>query len=204
VRPEGEDDMAPDDRDDQALPPQALLIRDLEARFRHLTDLLYDTRIPPQRLEEEVLPFLDEAVTFKDPWQSAGGRGAYALGMKGFHAMLDFCFEFHQVSVSLDQPGTGGRALVDGVMHLRPSSRVLTYPLRTILRYDFTLPSPAEASGAGLRITAHEEMWSLGDMIEAIPLIGRIYARAFRPAFARGFLAASRLASSRKQASNRR
>jgi hypothetical protein len=196
--------MAPDDRDDQAPPAQAFLIRDLEARFRHLTDLLYDTRVPPQRLEEEVLPFLDEAITFKDPWQSAGGRGRYALGMKGFHAMFDFRLEFHQVSVSLDERGRGGRALVDGVMHLRPSSRTLTYPLRTILRYDFTLPSPAETGGAGLRITAHEEMWSLGDMIEAIPLIGRIYARAFRPAFARGFLAASRLASRWKESSTGR
>jgi hypothetical protein len=196
--------VEPGDRDDQALPPQALLIGDLEARFRQLTDLLYDTRVPPERLEQEVLPFLDEAVTFKDPWQSGGGRDAYSLGMRGFHAMFDFCFEFHQVSVALDQPGSGGRALVDGVMHLRPSSLVLTYPLRTILRYDFTLPSPAEASGAGLRITAHEEMWSVGDMIEAIPLVGRIYARAFRPAFARGFLAASRLASRRKETSARR
>lgn len=31
--------------------------------------------------------------------------------------MFDFRFEFHQ-AVSLDPQATGGRALVDGVMHL--------------------------------------------------------------------------------------
>jgi hypothetical protein len=186
--------MAAGDRAETHL-QRAALIHDLETRFRRLTDVLYDTRVPPHRLVEEVLPFLAEAVTFKDPWQSSGGRSRYALGMKGFHDLFDFRFEFHQVSVSLDERGTGGRALVDGVMHLRQSSRFLTYPLRTILRYDFTLSSPADTSSASLRVVAHEEMWSLGDMIEALPLVGRIYTRAFRPAFARGFLAASRLAA---------
>jgi hypothetical protein len=39
-------------------------------------------------------------------------------------------------------------------------------------------------------------------MIEALPLVGRIYAGAFRPAFARGFLVASRLASRWKAVSS--
>jgi hypothetical protein len=193
--------MAPGDPADDTTPQRQALIRELEARFRHLTGLLYDTRVAPQRLEEEVLPHLAEEVTFKDPWQVASGRDRYAVGMKGFHAMFDFRFEFHQVCVSLDAPASSGRALVDGVMHLRQSSRVFTYPLRTILRYDFTLAPPAEGTAPRLRITAHEEMWSLGDMIEALPLVGRIYAGAFRPAFARGFLAASRLASRWKASS---
>jgi len=195
--------MAPGDRADETHPQRQALIRELEAKFRHLTELLYDTRVSPQRLEEEVLPHLAEEVTFKDPWQTASGRDRYAAGMKGFHALFDFRFEFHQVCVSLDAQASGGRALVDGVMHLRQSSRVFTYPLRTILRYDFTLASPAGATGPLLQITAHEEMWSLGDMIEALPLVGRIYAGAFRPAFARGFLVASRLASRWKAASTR-
>ncbi len=195
--------MPPGDAADETHPQRQALIRELEARLRHLTGLLYDTRVPPRRLEEEVLPHLAEEVTFKDPWQVASGRDRYAVGMKGFHAMFDFRFEFHQVSVSLDAQGSGGRALVDGVMHLWQSSRAFTYPLRTILRYDFTLASPAGATDARLQITAHEEMWSLGDMIEALPLVGRIYAGAFRPAFARGFLVASRLASSWKAASTR-
>jgi hypothetical protein len=187
--------MAPDDRADQTHPRRQELIRELEAKFHHLTDLLYDTRVPPQRLEDEVLPLLTEEVTFKDPWQVGAGRDRYAVGMKGFHAMFDFRFEFHQVCVSLDAEATRGRALVDGVMHLWQSSRLFTYPLRTILRYDFTLASPDGAAPPLLQISAHEEMWSLGDMIEALPLVGRIYAGAFRPAFARGFLVASRLAS---------
>jgi hypothetical protein len=195
--------MATGDRAEESHPERQALIRDLEERFRHITDLLYDTRVPPQRLEDQVLPHLSEQVTFKDPWQVGVGRDRYAIGMKGFHAMFDFRFEFHQVCVSLDAQAGGGRALVDGVMHLRQSSRIFTYPLRTILRYDFTLASPAGAAGAVLRITAHEEMWSLGDMIEALPLVGRIYAGAFRPAFARGFLTASRLASRWKAASSR-
>jgi hypothetical protein len=193
--------MPPGDPGDETHPQRQALIRELEAKLRHLTGLLYDTRVPPQRLEAEVLPHLAEEVIFKDPWQVASGRDKYAVGMKGFHAMFDFRFEFHQVSVSLDAQGSGGRALVDGVMHLWQSSRVLTYPLRTILRYDFTLASPAEATGPRLQITAHEEMWSLGDMLEALPLVGRFYAGAFRPAFARGFLVASRLASRWKAAS---
>jgi hypothetical protein len=187
--------MAPADAAEETQPQRQALIREVEARLRHLTGLLYDTRVPPRRLEEEVLPHLAEEVTFKDPWQAASGRDRYAVGMKGFHAMFDFRFEFHQVSVSLDAQGSGGRALVDGVMHLWQSSRAFTYPLRTILRYDFTLATPAAATEPQLQITAHEEMWSLGDMIEALPLVGRFYAGAFRPAFARGFLVASRLAS---------
>jgi hypothetical protein len=194
--------MPQDDRVDENQPKRQELIGELEARFQHLTDLLYDTRIPPKRLEDEVLPHLTADVTFKDPWQVGAGRDRYAVGMKGFHAMFDFRFEFHQVSVSLDAQAARGRALVDGVMHLRQSSRVFSYPLRTIIRYDFTLASPQGATVPLLQITAHEEMWSLGDMIEALPLVGRIYAGAFRPAFARGFLVASRLASRLKAASS--
>jgi hypothetical protein len=190
-----EDDMSPGDPVDQTPSQRQALIRELEERFRHLTDLLYDTRVSPQQLEDQVLPLLAEQVTFKDPWQVGVGRDKYTVGMKGFHAMFDFRFEFHQVGVALDARATGGRALVDGVMHLRQSSRVFTYPLRTILRYDFTLAPHGEAAVPLLQITAHEEMWSLGDMIESLPVVGRIYAGAFRPAFARGFLAASRLAS---------
>jgi hypothetical protein len=186
--------MPPDVGADQGDPGRRALVAELEARFRHLTDLLYDTTVSPQRLEEEVLPLLDAGVTFKDPWQIGVGRDKYVVGMKGFHAMFDFRFEFHQVSVSLDAQATSGRALVDGVMHLWQSRR-FSYPLRTILRYDFTLASAAGATAPLLQVTTHEEMWSLGDMIEALPLVGRLYAGAFRPAFARGFLVASRLAS---------
>ena len=36
-------------------------------------------------------------------------------------------------------------------------------------------------------------------MIEALPVIGRVYQGVFKPAFARGFLAASRLAIRRQE-----
>jgi hypothetical protein len=191
--------MAAIDRSEKVpMKQRARIADDLEVRFRHLTDLLYDTSIPPEHLEREVLPWLAETVVFQDPWQSGCGRDRYALGMKGFHAMFDFRFETRQVSVALDEGGERGRALVDGVMHLRQSSRFFTYPLRTILHYGFTLSPTAQAPSWGLQLTTHEEMWSLGDMIEALPLVGRLYAGGFRPLFARGFLLASRLALSRR------
>jgi hypothetical protein len=203
MTPEPADQTMPITRTDALDPGRQALLGQLEASFRQLTDLLYDTSVSPQRLEAEVLPLLDAGVTFKDPWQVGVGRDKYAVGMKGFHAMFDFRFEFHQVSVSLDAQASGGRALVDGVMHLFQSRRRFTYPLRTILRYDFTLTSPPGATAPLLRVTTHEEMWSLGDMIEALPLVGRLYAGAFRPAFARGFLLASRLASGWRSGSTR-
>jgi hypothetical protein len=36
-------------------------------------------------------------------------------------------------------------------------------------------------------------MWSLGDMIQAVPGLGWFYEHVFRRAFSRGFLAASAL-----------
>ena len=115
--------------------------------------------------------------------------------MAGFHAMFRFVFEFHQVNVQLNARGDGGRAIVDGVMQLKQFSWLYTYPLRTLLAYDFVIPDPAQPER--FLITTHEEMWSLGDMIQAIPLVGRFYSDVFRPAFARGFLVASRVASRR-------
>jgi len=165
----------------------------LERELRRLTALLYDTRVPAERLEREVAPYLAESVTFTDPWQTGVGKANYRLGMAGFHAMFRFRFKFHQVTVQLDERGERGRALIDGVMQLEQLRWLFTYPLRTLLVFDFVVPDP----GAPERflITDHEEMWSVGDMIAAVPLLGRAYAKMFRPLFARGFLAASRLAS---------
>lgn len=170
-------------------------VHTLEERFRELTDLLYDTSVPADRLEAEVLPHLAEDVTFKDPWQSGRGKEAYRLGMKGFHALFRFRFDFLQVGVQLNPAGDGGRAIVDGTMQLQQLGWLYTYPLRTMLVYDFALAPPESATAPGhVLITAHEELWSFGDMIEALPLVGRVYRGLFRPAFARGFLAVSRFA----------
>jgi hypothetical protein len=170
------------------------LILALEERFRRMTELLYDTRVPAHVLEKEVVPFLTEDVTFIDPWQQGAGRETYRRGAAGFHCMFSFDFDIYQLNVQLEQGHQKGRAIVDGVMNLKQLSWLYTYPLRTILVYDFILPSPA-VSGGEVRplVYAHEEMWSLGDMIAAIPLAGWVYKNLFRKGFTHGFLAASAL-----------
>jgi hypothetical protein len=170
------------------------LVRELEERFRRLTELLYDTRVPSHVLDEEVLPFLAENVRFTDPWQQAEGREIYRRGVAGFHCMFSFDFDIFQINVQLEEGYVGGRAIVDGVMNLKQLSWLYTYPLRTILVYDFTLVS-ASATGGDVKplIHSHEEMWSLGDMIAAIPLVGRFYTSVFRKGFSYGFQAASAL-----------
>jgi hypothetical protein len=170
------------------------LIPKLEERFRRMTELLYDTRVPFQVLNEEVLPFLDENVCFTDPWQRATGREKYRLGVAGFHCMFSFDFDIYQLHVQLEEGTRKGRAIVDGVMNLKQLRWLYTYPLRTLLVYDFTLSSPT-APGEDLEplIHAHEEMWSLGDMIEVIPLVGWAYTSLFRKGFSYAFLAASTL-----------
>ncbi|MFL5358170.1 hypothetical protein [Archangium sp.] len=171
-----------------------VLIRQLEERFRWLTELLYDTRVPSHVLDEELLPYLAEHVRFTDPWQQGEGRETYRRGAAGFHCMFSFDFDIFQLNVQLEEGGTGGRAIVDGVMNLKQFSWLYTYPLRTILVYDFTLVSSA-VSGGDVKplVHAHEEMWSLGDMIAAVPGVGRLYTSVFRKGFSHGFLAASAL-----------
>ena len=167
--------------------------RALELAFRKLTCVLYDTRIPADQMEAEIAPLLADDITFVDPWQTGSGKAAYRLGMAGFHAMFRFDFEIKQACVTLDDSGKSGRAIVDGVMHLDQIAPLFSYPLRTVLTYEFTIANPARPEQ--FLVHKHEEMWSLGDMIEAAPFLGKFYSRFFRPAFAKGFLAASRIAS---------
>jgi len=173
------------------------LIQELEERFRRMTEVLYDTSIPAQVLDEEVVPFLSADVTFTDPWQRGSGRETYRRGAAGFHCMFSFDFDIFQLNVQLDEGQKQGRAIVDGIMNLRQVSWLYTYPLRTILVYDFTLV------GNRPIVHAHEEMWSLGDMIAAIPLVGRFYTSVFRKGFSHGFLAASALCRRVRGLSNR-
>jgi hypothetical protein len=183
-----------EDRLSGSSPARAALIRTLEERFRRLSLILYDTSVEPARADAEVAPMLDENVRFTDPWQQASGRAKYRLGAVGFHAMFRFALEIAQVSVQLSEDGASGRAIVDGVMNLRPLGPLFTYPLRTILVYDFAL-SGGQASNPGVLIRAHEEMWSVADMLAALPVAGWLYRRVFRPGFSRGFLAASWLSA---------
>lgn len=161
----------------------------LEAHFARISRLLYDTRVGPDVLDREVMPSIADDVTFTDPWQSDSGRAAYRLGLDGFHRLFRFHFEAAQVSVQLDPDARSGRAMVDGVMQLEALAPLYTFPLRTMLVYRFSL----DADGAP-KIHAHEEHWSVGDLIAALPLVGRLYASGFRRLFARGFLGVSGLA----------
>ncbi|WP_224361561.1 hypothetical protein [Hyalangium versicolor] len=170
------------------------IIERLETRFRRVTELLYDTRVPAHVLDEEVLPFIAEDIVFTDPWQRGGSRKDYRLGVFGFHAMFAFDFDITQLNVQLEPGLQKSRAIVDGVMNLKQLRWLYTYPLRTILVYDFTLESPP-TPGQDIRplIHAHEEMWSFGDMIAAVPGVSWLY-KHFRKGFSQGFLAASSLA----------
>jgi ketosteroid isomerase-like protein len=166
------------------------LIAKLQDRFRAISALLYDTSIDTLRVDAEMAPLLADDVTFTDPWQTGTGKANYRLGAAGFHAMFKFELDIHQVGVQLSDDGATGRAIVEGVMKLRPLGKLFMYPLRTILIYDFAV-TDAQAAVPGVQIRAHEEMWSIADMITALPLTGWVYRHAFRPAFSRGFLAAS-------------
>jgi hypothetical protein len=183
--------MKPDDA-------RAQLISRLEERFRWLTVALYDTGLSPAEVDEAVRPWLADDVRFVDPWQTGAGVKRYRLGLAGFHSMFRFHFEPYQVAVTLDAEGRTGRCIADGVMHLKQLAPLLTYPLRTILTYEFTVDEPGEP--LRFRIHRHEEMWSVGDMLAAVPVTGLVYTALFRPAFARGFLAASWLSARLKGA----
>ncbi len=168
--------------------PQATndLVRALEERFTRITLLAYDTRVSVEQLETELMPYVASDVLFVDPWQSNQGREHYRAGAAGFHCLFRFDFELRQLHVRLEPDGRRGRALVDGVMQLRQLDALFVYPLRTLLTYEFTVDEAGNPS-----IHRHEEMWSFGDMLEAVPLFGAFYSRLFRPGFSKGFLAAS-------------
>ena len=123
----------------------------------------------------------------------AQGVELYRRGAAAFHTMFKFDFDVFQLNVQLDAHARTGRGIVDGVMNLRQFSWLYTYPLRTILVYDFTLLDVPRGDVRFL-IHHHEEMWSLGDMIEAVPGVGWFYGKVFRRAFSKGFLAAGAVA----------
>lgn len=149
----------------------------LERQLTELTHLLYDTSVPASVLKEKVYPHLAPDIEFRDPWVKASGLRHFWIGLKGFHAAIRFKFEICQLAVQLNERGNGGRVLVDGVMGLNQLV-VYTYPLRTQLVYEFTIPP----NGGPLQITSLEEMWSFGDLIENIPglkLPYEVYRRCF-------------------------
>jgi hypothetical protein len=159
-----------------------------EEQIRRIVTLMYDTGVPLDELEREVCPYLAAEVSFVDPAVRARGFDKIRVGLRGFHAAFKFHFDIAQLSVQLDSGK--GRALIDGTMHLR-SVPGYSYPLRTVLIYEFTL----REDGA-VRITSIEELWPLGDLLANAPLgLGALYGRVFRTVSGIGFLAFFRLAT---------
>jgi len=145
-------------------------VREIEDRFTQLTLLMYDTSVPRRVLEEQVYPHLGPTIEFVDPWILARGRRKFITGLRGFHCAIRFTFDIFQINVQMNEQGNGGRVLVDGVMNLNQLV-IYTYPLRTILAYDFTMTK----GGESFQITRLEEMWSYADMIQNVPLLGKLY-----------------------------
>jgi hypothetical protein len=146
-----------------------------EEQIRRIVTLMYDTGVPLDQLEREVLPYLSAEVSFVDPAVRGRGFDKIRHGLRGFHTAFKFHFDITQMSVQ------NGRALIDGVMHLRPVAGY-TYPLRTVLVYEFTL-----RDDGAVRVTSIEEMWPIGDLLANAPLgLGKLYGKVFRGAFGLG------------------
>jgi hypothetical protein len=174
----------------------AELTKKLTDRFRRISEILYDTSLPPPEVDREIRPYLAETVAFVDPWQHEKGLGKYRLGLAGFHTLFRFHLEIFQIGVQLDDAGKSGRAFVEGVMHLKQLERLFTFPLRTILVYHFTVTDPGKTGGQPkFLIERHEEMWSFADLIAGVPGLGWIYTKLFRRGFAYAFLGASYLSA---------
>lgn len=160
-------------------------VAELSDRFRELTLLLYDTNVSLKSLAARVYPYLAPDIEFKDPLAITRGERLFKVGLRGFHCVIHFDFDIAQLDVQLNDLGDGGRVLVDGIMNLR-QLYFYTYPLRTLLVYDFVMARSRDSlgdrlgdrGGPSFQITRLEEMWSLGDLVENVPLIGRLYSGA--------------------------
>ncbi|CAF1579325.1 unnamed protein product [Didymodactylos carnosus] len=171
----------------------------LEKQFTKITKLLYTTSVPSDVLDNEVLPYIANDVVFTDPWQNGGSKELYRIGMKGFHCMFNFTMDIFQLNVKLNDDDTG-RVIVDGIMNLEQFKWIYTYPLRTILVYDFRLLNKDVYEDEQdddliisplFEIYRHEEMWSFGDMIANLPVAGWFYRNIFRVGFGYAFVFAS-------------
>jgi hypothetical protein len=170
---------------------RAQVIEELEKKFKTIFNVSYNTNVPIPVMEKEMLPYLHEDIGFKDAWQEGRGIKGYVDGMHGFHSMFTFESEIYQVSVALDKDGKSGRAIVDGVMNIKPLKWFWVYALRVIIVYHFDVIS-IDNKEIKFVIRDHEEMWSFGDMIRSVPVIGYLYSFWFRRLFAYGFNLACR------------
>jgi hypothetical protein len=138
---------------------QSKFINQLEREFTTIVQLLYTTSVPSALLERQVLPYIAKNIIFKDPWQEGCGKELYRIGMKGFHNMFHFTFDAFQLNIKLNNDGKTGRCIVDGIMNLQQFSWIYTYPLRSILVYEFRLLNNQNSDEPQFEIFRHEEMW---------------------------------------------
>jgi len=183
-------------RTNEYRPDGSSFIKHLEKQFRNINQLLYTTSVPCKDLEEKVMPYIADDVVFKDPWQEGGNKQMYSIGMKGFHNLMRFTFDINQIGIQLngdEDDATGGKCIVDGIMNLKQFDFIYTFPLRTIVVYDFRLIPGAGESMPFFEIFRQEEMWSYTELIDGIPGVGWVYKNLFRPAFGHLFVGVSYL-----------
>jgi hypothetical protein len=62
---------------------EKVFMNQLKEKFTTINDLLYNTSVSADVIEQKVMPYMAEDVVFKDPWQEGGPKEMYRLGMKG-------------------------------------------------------------------------------------------------------------------------
>ncbi|UJR30772.1 hypothetical protein I4U23_018292 [Adineta vaga] len=159
---------------------QSKFISQLEHEFATLTQFLYTTDVSSAVLEREVLPYIAKNIFFKDPCQEINGKELYAFSIKGFHHMFHLTFDKFQLNIKLNDDGKTGRCIIDGIANFKQFSWIYTYPLRLIVVFEFRLLNNQSINEPQFEIYRHEEMWSLADLIDAIPGIGWFYKNIFR------------------------
>src|SRR5687768_96281 len=87
------------------------VIEELETRLWRISQSLYDTSVSEQVLEEEVLPWLAEDVSFTDPWLHGEGIEVYRKGAAAVHSMFRFDFDVFQLNVQLNAHSRTGRGI---------------------------------------------------------------------------------------------
>jgi hypothetical protein len=145
-------------------------LADIEKRFRRMTHLMYDTSVPASVLAEEVYPYLAPDIEFVNPWRRVRGVETYQIDLSGTHRGVHGDLDIAQMNARLSERRDAGRVLVDSTLSLRLLPR-RAYRLRMILTYDFEMLEEGER----FHVTRHEEMWSVGDILQSLPLAGRGY-----------------------------